>query len=565
MTNNIDYDKLRGGYYTPKPIADFLVNWAVCTSDSTILEPSSGDGVFVESSVERLRYLGSNGNDLTRQLYPVELDPVEAAKIQERLKCLNIEAEELVRNEDFFTIARDHLVDNISFDCVVGNPPFIRYQNFVEEYRSIAFELMKNFGLNPNRLTNIWVPFLVLSSKLLAHGGRLAMVIPAELFQVNYAGETRRFLSEYFSRINIVTFRKLVFPDIQQEVILLLAEKNGGGATTISTIEVDDTESLLSVDLDNNPNIEAKEMMHTNDKWTYYFLNRNDIEFLQNIKDNYTYDLTGQHIDVDVGVVTGQNKFFVLKNSDVKYFGLKHYIQRIITRTTHLAGISFDENKWESNDCKDYPMYLFLPPDKEYSELTKCVKEYIDSGEAEKIHNGYKCRIRKRWYIVPSVWTPHAFMLRQVHKYPRIVLNHVNATCTDTIHRVRFISDLNPQHITAGFLNSLTFAFSELTGRSYGGGVMTFEPTECERLPFPTNGIERLDFEHIAQLLEIENIDAVLDITDQVLLVDGLGMPENDVVRLRNIWKSLRDRRIERKQSNRNAYKTTHEYQLPIV
>ena len=85
---------------------------------------------------------------------------------------------------------------------------------------------MSELGFKTNRLTNIWVPFVALSSYLLKTDGRLAMVVPAELFQVSYAGQIRKFLSEYFSKINIITFSKLVFSGIQQEVVLLLAEKN---------------------------------------------------------------------------------------------------------------------------------------------------------------------------------------------------------------------------------------------------------------------------------------------------------------------------------------------------
>jgi adenine-specific DNA-methyltransferase len=548
MTNKIDYDKLRGGYYTPKPIAKFLSNWAIQRNDAVILEPSSGDGVFVESSVEKLRSLGFNRNHLNDQIYSVELDPAEAAKILPKIKQFCPEATaEIIKSDDFFTLAKQHLMDRREFDCVVGNPPFIRYQNFVEEYRTIAFELMKKLGLTPNRLTNIWVPFLVVSSSLLRCGGRLAMVIPAELFQVNYAGETRNFLADHFSKINIVTFKKLVFPKIQQEVILLLAEKNGGGAAIISTIEVENVSKLSSLDLNNDSSIEAKEMMHTRNKWTYYFLSRENIQFLEGIKSNYDYDLTDKHFDVDVGVVTGQNKFFILKQSDVAQFNLKWNVRRILTRSPHLKGISFDADDWAENSRLDYPMHLFMPPDKDYSELREDVQRYIDYGEEQAYHTGYKCRIRKRWYIPPSVWIPDAFMLRQIHHYPRLILNNVHATCTDTIHRVRFLSKIKPRHLAAGFLNSLTFAFSELTGRSYGGGVMTFEPSECERLPLPTAGIERLNFSKISKLQRTGDIDAVLDITDQILLVDGLGMAKTEAFKLRNIWKTLRDRRVNRK------------------
>ena len=41
--------KLRGGYYTPKPIARFLCRWVLAHRASTILEPSCGDGAFIRA------------------------------------------------------------------------------------------------------------------------------------------------------------------------------------------------------------------------------------------------------------------------------------------------------------------------------------------------------------------------------------------------------------------------------------------------------------------------------------------------------------------------------------
>jgi adenine-specific DNA-methyltransferase len=34
------YQKLRGGYYTPKPIADFLAQWAIQSSATSVLDPA---------------------------------------------------------------------------------------------------------------------------------------------------------------------------------------------------------------------------------------------------------------------------------------------------------------------------------------------------------------------------------------------------------------------------------------------------------------------------------------------------------------------------------------------
>jgi adenine-specific DNA-methyltransferase len=140
-------------------------------------------------------------------------------------------------------------------------------------------------------------------------------------------------------------------------------------------------------------------------------------------------------------------------------------------------------------------------------------------------------------------------MLRQIHGYPKLILNETDATCTDTIHRVRFVSKLPPQTVVAAFLNSLTFVSSEVIGRSYGGGVLELEPNEAQALPIPLLNSERLNFADLNALLLKGDVEPVLDITDEVLLVEGLSLSHQDVMCLRNAWRKLRDRRINRNHS----------------
>lgn len=150
-------------------------------------------------------------------------------------------------------------------------------------------------------------------------------------------------------------------------------------------------------------------------------------------------------------------------------------------------------------------------------------------------------------------------MLRQVHGYPKLILNQAKATCTDTIHRVRLREKANGKMIVAAFLNSLTFAFSEVTGRSYGGGVLELEPNEAERLLLPLNNAENLELDFIHEMLLSERIHDALNLTDKVLLVDGLGLSQREVKSLREIWRKLRDRRINRKHSARKSTEAPNE------
>lgn len=556
MTDSRKKQKLRGGYYTPKIIADFLAEWAIKSPKAEILEPSCGDGELLGASVRTLKSLGATNKAISQLVHGIEWDAGEAQKANNRLHDLGIPGDQ-VANTDFFTYCKQNLFgqklfdttieEGKKFDAVIGNPPFIRYQDFPEEHRQIAFELMVQEGFKPNRLTNIWVPFLVISALLLKDKGRFAMVIPAELFQVKYAAETRKFLSDFFHCLTIITFNRLVFDGIQQEVVLLLGERENASCEGIRVIELKDADQLKLYQHEEISTIEVKPLDHTTEKWTKYFLSREEIECLRKYAKHPLVTSSRNVIDVDVGVVTGNNKYFVLSEEEAKQREIEGNTRNIVTRSAHLKGARFTPGDRKENGSQQYRSIMFYPPNLPLEQLSEPIQDFIKKGEEDGVNQGYKCRIRKRWYIVPSVWVPDAFMLRQVHAYPKLVLNEAEATCTDTIHRVRFVNGRDGRQVVAAFMNSLTFAVAEVKGRSYGGGVLTFEPSEAEDLPLPLVGSERLDLAEIDDLLRTEGIDAVLNITDQVLLVEGLGLSWAEVKAIRAIWEKLRDRRIHRR------------------
>lgn len=84
--------KLRGGFYTPEPIAEFVLRWGINgSSDFDILEPSCGDGVLKQLAKHKFKY-----NTITA----VELDEVEAEKAAQ----INLKNKEII-NADFHTFA----------------------------------------------------------------------------------------------------------------------------------------------------------------------------------------------------------------------------------------------------------------------------------------------------------------------------------------------------------------------------------------------------------------------------------------------------------------------------
>ncbi|ALM26728.1 MULTISPECIES: class I SAM-dependent methyltransferase [Bacillus] len=543
LIENVNLQKLRGGYYTPKVIADFLCKWSIQDDTKSVLEPSCGDGNFIESAILRFKELNIDNEQLKGRITGVELIEEEALKVQNRANELGVDKNSIV-NSDFFQFVKDN--KNKKFDTIIGNPPFIRYQNFPEEHRSIAMEMMEELGLKPNKLTNIWVPFLVVSATLLNEQGKMAMVIPAELFQVKYAAETRIFLSKFFDRITIITFEKLVFENIQQEVILLLCEKKVNKGKGIRVIECENLDGLNSIDFVVINGSNVKPIEHSTEKWTKYFLNEDEILLLQSLKEDKRVKNCNDYFKTEVGLVTGRNEFFMMKENQVKEWNLEEYTIPVTGRSNQLKGITFTENDFHENSMEQKAIHLFLPPDEDFEKLPIECQNYIKYGEEKGFHQGYKTRIRKRWYITPSRWVPDAFALRQVDGYPKLILNETDASSTDTIHRVRFKEGINEKLAVVSFLNSLTFASSEITGRSYGGGVMTFEPTEIGEILIPSFDNLSIDFDKIDALIREKEIEKVLDIVDEALLIKYHGFSEKEVKQLRGIWKKLSQRRNNR-------------------
>ncbi len=77
--------------------------------------------------------------------------------------------------------------------------------------------------------------------------------------------------------------------------------------------------------------------------------------------------------------------------------------------------------------------------------------------------------------------------------------------------------------------------------------MLELEPREAEKLLLPLKGASLLNPSQLNRLIVAGDIEGALDITDKVLLKDGLGLTAGEVKSLRGIWQKLRNRRINRK------------------
>lgn len=554
---DIDADKLRGGYYTSSKLAEWLCSWAIRKRSDRVLEPSCGNGSFLAAALKRLSAAGAVEAAIGEQLRGVEIVAGEAAAARKTLGAtVGGSATDIVATGDFFSWWNNQSMP--AFDAVIGNPPFIRYQTFPEPHRSRAMDIMGRLGLTPNKLTNIWVPFVVAAAASLRPGGRLALVLPAELLQVTYAAQLRSFLNDRFARIDIIACNELFFENAEQEVVLLLADGALAVPSEDNVCRMALTEMATVADIvKQSPKTlvakaEHKTLRHENEKWLKYFLTVREIEFMRALRASDVVTDLSTHASIDVGVVTGKNEFFVLSGEQVQDLELERYTIPLVSRSAQLKGARINRKDWtELAAAGDRVHLLHLQPLKG-SRVTGALARYIRSGESKDVHTGYKCSIRTPWYAVPSIWTPDAFTFRQIYDFPRMVLNESGATSTDTIHRLKSRGP-KPERLIANTYTWLTAASAEIEGRSYGGGVLELEPTEAERLLVPAELNGAMPLAESDRLTRKGRLDDVLEENARVVLQGHMGLSKLDCQTLEAIWKKMRDRRMARRRQGKSS------------
>lgn len=531
LINEATKDKLRGGFYTPGLIADFMLNWAINGNKSLdILEPSCGDGVFLKL----IRDNEISYNSITA----VEFDDDEFLKAE----SIGLGNSNLI-NDDFHRFC---LNTDAKFDLVIGNPPYIRYQYFSKEQQELAEEIFSKSKLKYSKLTNAWVSFVVGSSQLLKEKGKIAFVLPAEVLQVSYAQQLREFLSHFYNKINIVSFEKLVFPEIQQEVVLLLCEKDGTDFHKIEHLEVKDANDLKNIDILKLKNPQKRIDFKSN-KWTFYFLDQNEIDFLEKLQKNQLVPKLGKYAKVEVGITTGANPFFTVPLSTVQFYDLEKYAKPLVGRSVQVPSLIFTENDWKKNRIGEARTHLLTFPKMKDLNGSLGARDYIEFGEEQEINKGYKCRIREEWQIVPSQKLSDALFIRRNHLYPKLIINEAQAYTTDTMHRVNIKKNVNLKAFVASYYNVLSFAFAEISGRSHGGGVLELMPSEVENIMLPYHESNEELVEIIDEMIRSnKSIDEILEITNEKILNEKYNFSVEDVEIANGIWKKLSRRRLNR-------------------
>jgi SAM-dependent methyltransferase len=252
----ISQRKANGVFYTPTPIADYIVARTLELLPKNclprVLDPACGDGVFLQAASEHLLSQSAWRSARARteplqliqqSIYGVDRDPAAIAAARERLA--GAWPDLAVPNHNLR--AADALTEDIfeaeGFDAIVGNPPYVNVRILARTYGQDMKRVLAERYACARGAYDLYVLFMERAFELLRPGGVCGLIVPNKIATLDYALPCRKLLLEQTSLHQVTDVTELrAFGDAGVYPYILVWQKKK--PTTTHSVPVLIAESL---------------------------------------------------------------------------------------------------------------------------------------------------------------------------------------------------------------------------------------------------------------------------------------------------------------------------------
>jgi adenine-specific DNA-methyltransferase len=304
--------KFNGAFFTPDYIIDFIINEIQPQENDANLDPSCGCGAFLVGLTDYYkRTFKKPIRKIVREnIFGSDILEYNIDRAKLILTIYALQHGEQLKDTDFNLYHQDSLRTNwkMSFDNIVGNPPYVKFQDLTDDNRNY---LAKHFKTVEGGTFNLYFVFFELGYKLLKATGKLGYITPNNYF-TSLAGEALR---KYFQHQKCVTriidfSHKKVF-DAQTYTAITFLNKQQSDAITYDRIKEQQTPEFFVANA--NGSLNYLEDLNVK-KWR---LLKTDEQ--QNIKIIETIGKPiGKLFEICVGIATLKDEIFFIDGNNKK-------------------------------------------------------------------------------------------------------------------------------------------------------------------------------------------------------------------------------------------------------
>lgn len=522
--------KTNGAFFTPSYIVDYIIRTVNPQLDSKVVDLSCGSGAFILGLLKYYTEIHKKSirSCVKENIYGADILIYNIKRCKLLIILFGLRHNEIIDEQDININCADSLKQSwdIKFDAIVGNPPYVKFQDLDEETRNY---LLNNWDTTKSGTFNLYFAFFELGLKVLNENGKLGYITPNNYF-TSLSGEyLRTFFQNKKCIYKIVDFNCTKVFDVQTYTAITFINKEQN-----RSIEYD------RIDENESPNDFLKRIRPTINLYSDLSVKKWRLLCEDERKNIFAIENSGEKLgslfNICVGIATLKDDayIFIPTHEDTKLFfiaegGIEYKIEKEVTRPlVKISDMKCQEDVDNNKKKIIFPYYLdandkpqLIEEDILKNKYPHCY-EYLLTKKEILEHRGKGNHIYNPFYAYGRTQTMNKkgrkLITPTFSQYPRFLIdNYSNGLFTNgyaiypnkidnqTLFPSKPITLEENFDVVQKILNSsLMHYYVKKTSVSIEGGYPCFQKNFIERFTIP-----ELTESEISQLRLIENLNDI--------------------------------------------------------
>lgn len=513
-----------GQIFTPSIISKLMAKLLLVSNPKNVLDPAVGAGAL-------LKAVSDIDEGIPQMGFDIDSDWIEK-----------------LSSSGFKVLIKNFFDYEDQVDGIIMNPPYIRQEKLIEN---------NNFGLDKQKLrdklsdfnlssqSNLYLYFFGKALLSLEENGVLVTIMPNTWLSSAYGkGIQNEILAEYTIE-KIVHFDNNVFKDIDVDVSIFVIINSKPQKNKIKIFDV--SSDLKDLDIDfimnnsSNANVKLHEVLQKDIEIFGWFKYRETIDFAAN-----NFVALSKELDVSRGTTTNSNVFFILEKNLPLVKNNENFFKPILNKALEVNGLTVDKSSLEK---------MIFSTNLSKSELPADVVAYIKQYEDMVLNKELPKTMFKKIVNKPNSWftlstnTDESIVLNYyIRNDVRFILNRSDVVIKDNFYKMVPKEKSRFKYYLGVLNSSFTKYFLEVSGRSYGSGLLKIQKFELDTVPIvPFEEIAEQDRKVVENLItkildDSVKIEITLSKIDKILAKYYLR-DEEDLEKFYQFYKTTKEKR----------------------